>query len=1648
MYVQSLDNSSYYALFGLSSTSFYCQLRGPSGTFTHVIEQAKSFDPSVKTYWMITEQGGSGGGSGTFYFWTSPDGQNWTQEWSVVHNWDATQVGFYVTATYSGTGQQVILSNLNSNVTTPSYQGNIYLGEPIMGIWHDLLTTAQDRGTVPFITTLSDPESDSYGRAWTDVQNVQVTNGTDLYSMLQSACSTVNADYLMRPGFQLMIGQTEQGSISLGADRSGTIILREGRDEVTKQRTRVRDQILNIVGAENSDGHEISATDSDSITLWGQREGWYQTAAQVDPESMAIAAAAAASDAADEVLSWTITVPPNQPGKTIFKNYGSGDWVGLERPDFSAVDAVRVVGIAVSVDPTGQETHELTIQSYVQWMEQQLTYLANKLGGQFVEALGTTPVAPSKYGTGQVPTYFTPAQTIATLADVVGSTGQNAAPLVYNPATGKWQVAGSYDPVSGTQLGLAIPSAAGTVSIANGVVSVSGTPSPVVAPDGGGALPPAASNTSTPTGTVISDLTGTPRIITGAQSDGTVTVKEVNGSAPAAPDAPSVAGGVLGLIAGWDGLLAGAPPLSDFLYVQVHVSATSGFTPSSGTLQGTLAAGGLFGIGGLTAGTTYYVKLVAVSKSRVSSAASTQGSGVPTSVPANIPPGSIAGTAIQTGTITATQISATAGILGSQLASNAAITAGQVAFSARSIGGITTTVSGTQPSSAVTSDLWFNSSNGFQLYQYNGSSWQPFQFGTGAIAANSVTAALIAANTITAAQIAAGTITAAQIAAATITGSNIAAGTLTASLLQAGIIVAGIVNGTVLTGSTLQNSTTDPRTSINPDGSLTITNSFGTVIYEIGPDGTMYWFSQAGVLQMELQPGGTELIYQSATGPSGWDFEAPGLPAVIGSLTSATSSTTYQIPATNGSGDGDAIVVLASSTSTDAATSVTDSQSNVYTLLKSNTTGEYLQVFASVTGNPLSATDTITVHYGSANTHTKTLQALDCPGLTTTGLTDFASAAGATSASPSVSGTPSKTQDLVLAVVSNASGGGAPSVTPDGWVPLGTISTSGGTYLSVWYSTNASAAALAFATTITSAAWGAALVGLCNAVSYPASSQSFTTAHASIATSTAWSSDGQFSLKVTGSGSSPWSVTTPKFMVQPGTTASMQLAAYFPAALSAVSVTYTFYNSAGAQVGTAAGDQGTFAPAAGDIDLLTITGATVPASAATATLTIAEAAADASGTAFYIDVVEGAGGLVYSNSPVPTTDQFGNQIPEGVNFVGLPGQTNIFGVNSPYGDQLFGVDAEGNVAGTTLSATNDIILQGESMVDTLFPALPQGGVQAGWIDNSAYASGGWPTTSGWGTSELALFWISAPVVPGRAYWITLSGCRVQCSVSTMTLKLRLRGTTNGSTPTTGSDIIAGWFGGPEAQDSAATPYIGQYWVCPAGVTELNVVLTAACSAGSAYLSQFSSSTFAGINNGIAVIDMGTAANVNSWQVSAGSGGSGGTGGTVTQSFYAKQSWSFYGGGTQRNTNGTMYQGLQGPSNGYGSQYAYMDFSNVDAAIPAGATVTAASLRLTNVASYYSSGCTVALYAASTLNNHATFAAASAFSQYSIGKGQTLNKQQNTTSLIPYLTGGYPYLILGPVPWQGDSLEYGGEYYGAVGGSRSYQPMITATWTVA
>jgi len=126
---------------------------------------------------------------------------------------------------------------------------------------------------------------------------------------------------------------------------------------------------------------------------------------------------------------------------------------------------------------------------------------------------------------------------------------------------------------------------------------------------------------------------------------------------PATPTATSYLGtGVVG----WSGLDSGggAMPL-DFVRCEVHLSTTTGFTPSSATRKAAFLGGGTVTLSGLTYGTPYFVKLVAYDQSGNASTPSAQATFTPQqAVTADITQNAIDNTLLAPGAITNDKIAA------------------------------------------------------------------------------------------------------------------------------------------------------------------------------------------------------------------------------------------------------------------------------------------------------------------------------------------------------------------------------------------------------------------------------------------------------------------------------------------------------------------------------------------------------------------------------------------------------------------------------------------------------------------------------------------------------------------------------------------------------------------------------------------------------------------------------------------------------------------------------------------------------------------------------------------------------------------------------------------------------------------------------
>lgn len=192
------------------------------------------------------------------------------------------------------------------------------------------------------------------------------------------------------------------------------------------------------------------------------------------------------------------------------------------------------------------------------------------------------------------------------------------------------------------------------------------------------------------------------------------------------PSTPTITQLGSGVRVAWDGKDVDGVDYPTQAYVQVHVSPSSGFTPTLSTIKGIIRGAGTLDVIGLTAGTVYYVKLRGKvdGGTALESTPSTQASTAAGSIVTEIP----------------------AGAIGSDL----------ISFSARDLGGIGQFVGSVAPTGGTyyVGDTWVNTNDG-TYNTWNGSSWVKREWGTAAISAGAITANQIAANAIIADKIAA-----------------------------------------------------------------------------------------------------------------------------------------------------------------------------------------------------------------------------------------------------------------------------------------------------------------------------------------------------------------------------------------------------------------------------------------------------------------------------------------------------------------------------------------------------------------------------------------------------------------------------------------------------------------------------------------------------------------------------------------------------------------------------------------------------------------------------------------------------------------------------------------------------------------------------
>lgn len=109
--------------------------------------------------------------------------------------------------------------------------------------------------------------------------------------------------------------------------------------------------------------------------------------------------------------------------------------------------------------------------------------------------------------------------------------------------------------------------------------------------------------------------------------------------------------------------------------------------------------------------------------------------------------------------------------------------------------------SASQPSTTgrKVNDIWYNTSDGYKMYYFDGSKWVLAQFGTNAINTGAITADKVATNAITAGKISAGAVTTEKLYSLSVTADKIATNAITAGKISANAITAGNISVNAIT---------------------------------------------------------------------------------------------------------------------------------------------------------------------------------------------------------------------------------------------------------------------------------------------------------------------------------------------------------------------------------------------------------------------------------------------------------------------------------------------------------------------------------------------------------------------------------------------------------------------------------------------------------------------------------------------------------------------------------------------------------------------------------------------------------------------------------------------------------------------------------
>lgn len=477
-----------------------------------------------------------------------------------------------------------------------------------------LINKSQARGDLPGVTVNFTTSVDSNGAAWNKTLSIEYEVGIPLLQVIQNLIDQGVIEARM-VGRQLRVYNVD----TLGTDRTTTnppmVFWSANSYEVPEQRDSRGLKTVALVKGDN--GALVEVVDASAVALYGRRVLYISQGGISDTGTLTIIGQANLGRQKEVRSERTYAYRMEQGSSAVrpFREYSPGDWVFQDTN--GVAERVRIRQVTIQQE-SSEDLPAVILTLNDRFLEAEVA-LARKVNGI------TNGAKMDGSGTAS-PTVEATLDTIAP-AQVVGLVGSSAA---YVDAQGRtWaQVTLDWTPTSLNADGSTMTDldryevqmkrqADTTYDIVLTTLNDNATLD--------GFLPNATYNFQ---------VRALDRVGNGGAWSSTLTLTTAaDTTAPPVPKTPVVSDYLGQVRIYWDGTgSVGEAMPTDFRWIEVHVSTTSGFTPSSATLLDTLSTAGVAIATDLPYDTPVFVKFVSVDNNGNRSAASTQVSGTPTRV--------------------------------------------------------------------------------------------------------------------------------------------------------------------------------------------------------------------------------------------------------------------------------------------------------------------------------------------------------------------------------------------------------------------------------------------------------------------------------------------------------------------------------------------------------------------------------------------------------------------------------------------------------------------------------------------------------------------------------------------------------------------------------------------------------------------------------------------------------------------------------------------------------------------------------------------------------------------------------------------------------------------------------------------------------